>query len=280
MGRVTVTVTDAGGNEAVATADYTVTDSLPQSPFPVGVSISNKGNRGGLTGWPAHRIYIIGNCPASILDHADIQLAIREGVCRYIYLSWKDTDTARVSRMLDSVKRDLVDARGWTVDTGYFHEMEDNMSGAQFLPVARAHHLLASNRGLKFGPMYQAWTMNPKSNRNWRDWWDNRFDLFGIEAYNPGRKKNPPIFEPPAQFLDRAFDALREAGKPTVVGEFGMPVDPRSAATRPAYIRSIVDYYRDRCPVPVRALLYWDSMATNDNRLDRTAAEALKSMNL
>lgn len=277
------TVTDASGHATPWSASWTV--AAPVTSFPVGVS-HGSGNWGGLTGWPAHRFYngaATAPWPATLMGDQDMQIAVNDGA-RLVVFSWKNKPTtSQLNAFCSSLSAVPTNVQ---VALAYFHEMEDNLTGTVFLnefsrqrAIIQAHATVQA-RGVKFGPIYQAWTFNPQSGRDWHDWWDPASDFLGVEAYNPGRKKTPPEFDPPADFLDRVFTALAEAGKPTIAPEFGMPVHPTDPSIRPAYIQSIVNYYRTKCPVPVLGMCYWDSVVSNDNRLDPAAAQALMAMNI
>lgn len=113
----------------------------------------------------------------------------------------------------------------------YLHEPEDNIkrgefTRADFIDAYRHITLLAraaapDNPNLRSTLILMCYTVNPKSQRNWRDYFAGQafVDTIGWDCYNHGAGLNG--YGTPQQLLGRAVEATREAGVGFGVAELG-----------------------------------------------------------
>lgn len=133
-----------------------------------------------------------------------------------------------------------------------------------------------------------AWCMMGYSLRNddWLDWVDpDDVDVLCFDKYNSGNKKNPPIYQDPADMVGRAVEASRRFGKPwafweTGTNQFG-PRDDDGNFT-PAAIAARVAWTKELRAELIRqgaeCAIWFDRRSTSgsswDASLDRASAEA------
>jgi uncharacterized small protein (DUF1192 family) len=127
-----------------------------------------------------------------------------------VYLSVKD---------FSQVEPAAVAYAGANVRLAYFHEPEDNMTGAEFASLQRrAYEAIA--RRLEFGPILMSWTFDPRSGRDPAAYVpsDVPFDFLGVDGY----LRNYPY---PTSGWPGVFDAplafARERELPLAITEVG-----------------------------------------------------------
>lgn len=188
-----------------------------------------------------------------------------------------DLSEANLPRLLDSIPAaDRANIVAWADG----HELENPDKGltgsqvrarqARTAPIIRA-------RGLRTASCLMAWTLNPKSGRQWRDWIDpDSIDLLAWDAYNGGSKSNPPTYTDPDLILARIIDAATELGKPWALWETGSDVFDTNWTRRAAWATALREAV---IAEGGEHAIWFDRKATDPNsdwtaELDRQSAEA------
>lgn len=94
-------------------------------------------------------------------------------------------------------------------------------------------------------------------------------DVFVANTYPPGRKQNPPLYNPYPDFIDECIEIAVDWGVPAwAVGEWGIPIHPNDASKRPDYVAGGARYMRDKCAELGLVFIgasYWDSVKLKNN---------------
>lgn len=154
----------------------------------------------------------------------------------------------------------------WT----YWHEPEDNnVNGAQYRQAWRHINNLAEKAGnprLKSTLILMCWTLDPKSGRDWRNYYagNDVIDVLGFDCYNGGRKRG--VYRDVAGLLDPVAKLARSLGKPWGIGEFGSTVVTSDGGTqgRAQWLREYANYVRTNGGA---FATYFDSVTDLDFRL-------------
>lgn len=158
----------------------------------------------------------------------------------------------------------------WT----YFHEPENDVekgayTAAQFRAAWRRVATLAvrvHNPRLKATLVLMCWTLNPKSNRQFTDFYPGGdvVDALGWDCYNSGARSNQ--YTEPAAVFAPLIEKSRTLGKPWGIAETGSPrTAGDTGAGRAAWLRAVSLYLNDRAPLWVA---YFDNQVTGgDYRL-------------
>jgi hypothetical protein len=164
----------------------------------------------------------------------------------------------------------------------YYHEAEDQIADGTFTAAeyrAAWTHLKglandAGNSRLHSTLILMAWSVNPASGRNWKDYYagNSVIDVIGWDVYNTDDKKG--TYTPASTLLNGVIAASGSVGKPWGVAELGspkMPSDP-SGAARADWLASIVTGMQHGHALWAAYFdLNWD--ATHDYRLRDTASQ-------
>ncbi len=123
---------------------------------------------------------------------------------------------------------------GTTCYATYFHEPEDNfLTAAQKSAYLASWHAYAPAiraAGCKPTLILMKWSLNPKSGRNWHDYYSKAdIDVLGFDAYNTRAKVGG--YGIPANYLAPIQAASAETGLPWALTELGSDVP---AGTSPA----------------------------------------------
>lgn len=118
--------------------------------------------------------------------------------------------------------------KGQTIWYSYLHEPEDNIERGEFTKADfRAASLrisglakAANNPDLHQTLILMCYTVNPKSGRNWRDYFvQGAVDVLGWDCYNHGSGTDG--YGTPSKLFDRAIAASATAGVPFGIAELG-----------------------------------------------------------
>lgn len=109
----------------------------------------------------------------------------------------------------------------------YFHEPEDNFTtAAQKSAYLASWHTYAPAiraAGCKPTAILMKWSLNPKSGRNWRDWYPaGDLDVLAFDAYNTRAKVGG--YGVPDKYLAPILAASAETGLPWALAELGSDV--------------------------------------------------------
>lgn len=122
-----------------------------------------------------------------------------------------------------------------------------------------------------------AWCMMGYSLRNddWLNWVDpDDVDVLCFDKYNSGNKKNPPIYQDPADMVRNAVDASQRFGKPFAFWETGTNQFGDQAA-RVAWVKAL---RAELIKAGAECAIWFDRRSTSgsswDASLDRVSAEA------
>ncbi|HEU0102880.1 MAG TPA: hypothetical protein VFR07_11235 [Mycobacteriales bacterium] len=134
----------------------------------------------------------------------------------------------------------------------YIHEPEDDVERGSFAAdeyraaFARISALAdeAGNPRLKATLILQCYTVNPRSGRDWLQFYagDAAVDVIGWDCYN--HKTNTPIgYGKPSDLFGKAIEASRSVQKPWGVAEVGSLVQPGDDGTgRGAWLTAVARY--------------------------------------
>ena len=116
----------------------------------------------------------------------------------------------------------------WTV---LKHEPEDDVKRGVFTAEqfrAATEHVAGVVRAAGGIPttVLQAYTLNPASGRDWRDYYTPAVDVLAWDAYNTAARNEQPSYKAPEKFLEPVLAVARETGKPFGFAEFGSPCLP------------------------------------------------------
>ncbi|SFO93093.1 Glycosyl hydrolase family 26 [Amycolatopsis arida] len=136
----------------------------------------------------------------------------------------------------------------WT----YFHEPEDNIARGEFTAADyRAawrylHRLAAAAGNPRLHPtlILMDWTVDPRSQRNWRDYYpgDAYVEVLAWDAYNQvtGVTRR---YRPAEEIFGRVVAVSRDAGKPFAIAETGSAIaEGDDGRGRAAWLRQVTDY--------------------------------------
>jgi len=135
----------------------------------------------------------------------------------------------------------------WT----YYHEPEDNIRDGEFTaPDYRAawQRLArladeAGNPRLRATLILMGWSLDPRSGRNWRDYYPGRdtIDVLGWDNYNDAAAKGR--YASPAEVFGRLVEVSRAEGLPFGIAETGSAIIAGDDGTgRAAWLRDAVRY--------------------------------------
>lgn len=111
------------------------------------------------------------------------------------------------------------------------HEPEDDVQRGEFTAEqfrAATEHVAGVVREAGGIPttVLQAYTLNPASGRDWRDFYTPAVDVLAWDAYNTAAKNEVPSYKAPEKFLEPVLAVAEETGKPFGFAEFGSPCLP------------------------------------------------------
>jgi hypothetical protein len=153
-----------------------------------------------------------------------------------IVVSFKDNPLRIRSGLRD------VELRAWfaaapkdrDVYWSFYHEPEDNADDGEFLAsdyVLAWQHLAAIARSVHNPRLHStlilsAWSLNPASNRTWKDYYpgSDAVDLLAWDVPNTGLRKG--VYTDPATLFDPVIAASKSVGRPWGVAEWGSPLVP------------------------------------------------------
>jgi hypothetical protein len=155
----------------------------------------------------------------------------------------------------------------------YFHEPEDDIASGAFTAAdyraawRRIAGLAAKAGNARLHPtlVLMCYSLNPASNRNWRDYYpgDDVISVLGWDCYNFGRRKGE--YAPAESIFGKSIEVSRSAGKPFGYAEMGSALLPSDkGADRAAWLRQVGAYLMSRGPV---WMAYWDDKSEVDFRL-------------
>ncbi len=170
----------------------------------------------------------------------------------------------------------------WT----YFHEPEDDIKRGEMSAddyraawrriVAIADAEAPSN--LKATLVLMDWTVNPKSGRDWRDYYAGAsyIDAFGWDSYNAGASKPTKYYEPD-YIYGLAVKVSKAEGKPFGFSEWGSRlVDGDNGSGRAVWMKASARYM-DSAGAEFGA--YFDAPVDNEYRLfDQPSKDALRAI--
>jgi hypothetical protein len=159
----------------------------------------------------------------------------------------------------------------WT----YFHEPENDVESGSFTPTQfrdafRHVSQLAQASGrddLRATMILMGYTANPKSGRNWRDYYPGGqyVDVLAWDAYNHAAAKGKSYSTPDAVF-GFAVDASAAAGKPMALAETGAPLlDGDNGTGRAAYLKAAGQFLKSH---GAEFVTYYDSTRGGAYTLD------------
>ncbi len=158
----------------------------------------------------------------------------------------------------------------------YWHEPEDdaarsnlNLSNyrAAWQRLARLADQ-AQNARLSATLVLMCWTLEPNSNRNWRDYYagDAVIDGFGFDCYNGGHRNGK--YRAVDELFGHASQLSRQTGKPWGVSEMGsVVVSGDNGQGRARWLNDAANYLRQN---GARFASYFDSDVGTDYRLKDT----------
>jgi len=160
----------------------------------------------------------------------------------------------------------------------YWHEPEDNFTTAAKKTAYRASwHAYAPairKAGCKPTLILMKWSLNPKSGRNWHDWYSKGdVDVLAFDAYNTRAKIG--TYGTPSQYLAPILAAAKETGLPWALTELASDIPSgTSSADRAAWAHGVAVAAAGQ-PGFLFAT-WWDVLSNSgrDYRLDSRAALA------
>lgn len=170
----------------------------------------------------------------------------------------------------------------WT----YYHEPEDNIERGEFTASdyraawkrisGIADDVAPSN--LKATLVLMDWSVNPKSGRNWRDYYPgaSSIDVLGWDSYNPGSPK-PTAYRAPAEIHGLAVAVSKAEGKAFAFPEWGSQlVSGDNGSGRAAWMKASARYMDS---VGAEFGAYFDAPVSNEYRLfDQPGKDALRDI--
>lgn len=108
----------------------------------------------------------------------------------------------------------------------------------------------ADNPRLRATLVLMGWTLEPGSNRNWRDWYAGKqfIDVLGWDPYNPGWKSvEDPGYRTPEQIFGPVVRVSAQEGLPFAISETGSPLvtGDSGGRQRAQWLRDIASYLTD-----------------------------------
>ena len=172
----------------------------------------------------------------------------------------------------------------------YVHEPEAEIAKGSYTAAAYRtawQHISrledqANNPHLHSTLILMAWTVNPASGLNWKDYYpgDGYINVLGWDPYNDaGSDAGPSTYPAPADIYGGVVAVSKAAGKPFGIAETGsrlIPSDP-SGVGRAAWLTKVGKYLKDNSALFVA---YWDSaVKIGDYRLtDAPSAAAWRKL--
>jgi hypothetical protein len=140
----------------------------------------------------------------------------------------------------------------WT----YYHEPEQEIDGgqmtsAQYKAAWKRLRSLADEAGndrLTATLILMGWSVNPKSGRNWRDYYPGRdvVQVLGWDIYNPPGQVSKGNYQSPAEIYERVIETSRAEDLPFGIGETGSYLTKGdSGSGRAAWLRSVAKHLSD-----------------------------------
>lgn len=171
-----------------------------------------------------------------------------------IWVSWKDTDPADVSKLLAGQPDDV------TVWGTYHHEPENDLSEGAEAKVYRDkwQQMGTAIRAAGAVPWLclMRYTLTSSSGRDWRQWWpEGAVDGLGWDAYRKGDAGDLGAVE---NMIDPILDVAKTTGLPWAIGETGSTTDRYSAADTVAFAKRLREYGTDQ---GAAAMCWWDQDA-------------------
>lgn len=170
----------------------------------------------------------------------------------------------------------------WT----FYHEPENNISGGEFTAEQYRQawrHLAglareAGNPNLRATLILMAWTLNPNSHRDFRDYYPGGdiIDVLGWDAYNSSWDAEKPAYQQPASMFSRVVERSAQEGKPFGIAETGSPIIAGDDGTRrAAWLRELTGYLEDSGALWATYFdIDWSSKNKADYRLRDAAGQA------
>jgi hypothetical protein len=140
----------------------------------------------------------------------------------------------------------------WT----YFHEPEQEIDGGQMTSASykaawkRLRSLAdqANNDRLTATLILMGWSVNPKSGRNWRDYYPGRdvVQVLGWDIYNPPGQVQKGNYQDPAEIYQRVIATSKAEDLPFGIGETGSYlVSGDSGSRRATWLRAVARHLTD-----------------------------------
>jgi hypothetical protein len=227
----------------------------------------SSGTKFGATVWPKTGESLPKAVARESADYG--QLGVLRGFATGLPKGWANYTTSTNGDLVASFKaapRDVlagkVDAplRAWfasaptdrNVYWSYYHEPEDNIAKGEFTAAdyrAAWVHLTAlarsTNPRLHSTLVLMAWSVDPASGRNWRDYYagNSTIDVLGWDAYNLVANKGR--YDTPDHVFGKSIAVSKSVGKPYGFAEFGSVIAAGDNGTgRGAWLRSAGSYLR------------------------------------
>ena len=163
------------------------------------------------------------------------------------------------------------------------HEPEDDVKRGEFTAEqfrAATEHVAGVVRAAGGIPttVLQAYTLQPGSGRDWRDYYTPAVDVLAWDAYNTAARNG--AYKAPEKFLEPVLAVARETGKPFGFAEFGSPCLPDDAgcAGRAAWLQQMADAFEAG---GAQFVTYWNRAALNgavDYTLDGPSGEVWRAL--
>ena len=170
----------------------------------------------------------------------------------------------------------------WT----YYHEPENDIQRGAFNAAdyrAAWKHVVAiadanAPKNLKATLVLMDWSANPKSGRDWRDYYAGTtyIDAFGWDSYN-SHGGNPTRYWDPAENFGLTVQVSKAAGKPFGFSEWGSTLVPGdSGSGRAAWMKACARYFES---VGAEFVAWFDTPVKNEYRLfDKPSQNALRDI--
>lgn len=137
----------------------------------------------------------------------------------------------------------------------YFHEPENNIASGEFTAAqyrAAWAHIAAIARSVHNPYLHPTlilmnWTLNPRSGRNWREYFPGKsvVQYIGWDAYNPKALSQHGGYEAPSVMFRRIVRLMRSLRMPWGIAEVGsLLAAGDSGAGRAAWLQLVASYVR------------------------------------
>lgn len=233
---------------------------------------------------PVARVFSPDLPPASWDEHPVLAALGDESSVVYSFDGDLDALAAGVH---DELITDFLASRPERVDVwvALKHEPEDDAQRGELSPEqfrAATEHVAGVVKAAGGIPttILQAYTLNPRSGRDWREFYTPAVDVLAWDAYNTAARNEVPSYKAPEKFLEPVLEVARETGKPFGFAEFGSPCLPDDAgcAGRAAWLQQMADAFEAG---GAQFVTYWNRAALNgavDYTLDGPSGEVWRSL--